>query len=340
MKAVVVERAKATPVVTDIEQPTIGPRDVLIKVEACGVCHSDLHLANGDWDWDIIKFPLVLGHEVTGVVEEVGKGVEHIQPGMKVGMPWLYASCGHCRECLRGEEILCAALQGTGVTVSGGYAEYLKAPADFVTMVPEPFSFIDAAPLFCAGVTSFSGLRNAHTKPGQRVAVFGIGGLGHLGVLYARAMGCEVIAISRKDEKLALAKRLGAHHLVNSEKEELGEALQDLGGADVILAPTIATEQMGKAVNGLAPDGTLMVLGAAPGSFSVSPEVLITGRRRIIGSPAGSRKDLRDCLEFSAKHNIRPMVETFPLEKTAEVFQRIKEDRVRFRAVLTVGVDR
>lgn len=230
---------------------------------------------------------------------------------------------------------MCTALQGTGVTVPGGYAEYLKAPADFVTMVPEPFSFVEAAPLFCAGVTSFSGLRNANTKPGQRVAVFGIGGLGHLGVRYARAMGCEVIAISRKDEKLALAERLGAHHLVNSEKEELGQALQDLGGADVILAPTIATEQMGKAVDGLAPDGTLMVLGAAPGSFSVSPDVVISGRRKIIGSPAGSRKDLRDCLEFSAKHDIRPMVETYPLEKTADVFQRIEEDRVRFRAVLT-----
>lgn len=335
MKAVIVKQAKATPVVMDVAKPTIGPREVLIRVKACGVCHSDLHLANGDWDWDIIKFPLVLGHEVTGVVEEIGTEVEHVHPGANVGMPWLYASCGQCRECLRGEEIMCATLQGTGVTVPGGYAEYLKAPADFVTMVPEPFSFVDAAPLFCAGITSFSGLRNANTKSGQRVAVFGIGGLGHLGVLYAHAMGCEVIAISRKDEKLALAERLGAHRLINSEKEELGEALQALGGADVILAPTIATEQMGKAVEGLAPDGTLMVLGAAPGSFRVHPDVVISGRRKIIGSPAGSRKDLRDCLEFSARHGIRPMVETYPLEKTAEVFRRIEEDRVRFRAVLT-----
>ncbi|MFQ5847636.1 MAG: alcohol dehydrogenase catalytic domain-containing protein [Candidatus Methylomirabilales bacterium] len=335
MKAVVVERPKATPAVREMSQPTIGPRDVLIKVRACGVCHSDLHLANGDWEWDIIKFPLILGHEVAGVVEEIGKEVDHLQRGAKVGMPWLYATCGRCRECLRGEEILCAALQGTGVTVPGGYAEYLKAPADYVTVFPETLSFVDAAPLFCAGVTSFSGLRNAHTTAGQRVAVFGIGGLGHLGVLYARAMGCEVIAISRKDEKLTLAQRLGAHHLINAEQGKVAQALQDLGGADVILAPTIATEQMGEVLGGLAPDGTLMILGAAPGSFSVSPDVMISGRRKIIGSPAGSRKDLRDCLAFSARHTIRPMIETYPLEQTAEVFQRIKDDRVRFRAVLT-----
>ncbi|MFQ5880954.1 MAG: alcohol dehydrogenase catalytic domain-containing protein [Candidatus Methylomirabilales bacterium] len=336
MKAVVVEKAKATPVVREIEKPTIGPRDVLINVKACGVCHSDLHLAGGDWDWEIVQFPLILGHEVAGIVEETGKEVQHLQPGVKVGMPWLYATCGHCRECLRGEEIMCAALQGTGVTVPGGYAEYLKAPANYVTLLPQAFSFVDAAPLFCAGVTSFSGLLNANTKPGQRVAVLGIGGLGHLGVLYARAMGCEVIAISRKDEKLTLAQHLGAHHVINSEKGKVAEALQDLGGADVILAPTIATEKMGEVLDGLAPDGTLVVLGVAPGSFSVSPEVLIAGRRKIIGSPAGSRKDLRDCLEFSAKHGIRPMVETHPLEKIAEVFQRIKDDKVRFRAVLTL----
>ncbi len=165
MKAVVVERAKATPVVKEVEKPSIGPREVLIKVRACGVCHSDLHLANGDWEWDIIKFPLILGHEVAGVVEEVGGEVTHLRPGTKVGMPWLYASCGHCRECLRGEEILCARHQGTGATVPGGYAEYLKARADYVTIIPEPLSFIDAAPLFCAGITSFAGLRNGDARP-------------------------------------------------------------------------------------------------------------------------------------------------------------------------------
>jgi D-arabinose 1-dehydrogenase-like Zn-dependent alcohol dehydrogenase len=336
MKAVVVEQAKATPVVKEIEKPIIGPREVLINVKACGVCHSDLHLANGDWNWDIVKFPLLLGHEVAGVVEEAGREVTHLRPGTKVGMPWLYSSCGRCRECLRGEEIICAHLQGTGVSVPGGYAEYLKAHADYVTMIPDPLGFIEAAPLFCAGITSFSGLRNADTKPGQRVAVLGIGGLGHLGVLYARAMGCDVIAISRKDEKLTLAQHLGAHHAINSEKEKVGQALQDLGGADVILAPTIATEKMGEVLDGLAPDGTLVILGAAPGAFSVSPDIMIAGRRKIIGSPAGSRKDLRDCLEFSVRHGIRPMVETYPLEKVAEVFQRIREDKVRFRAVLTL----
>jgi alcohol dehydrogenase, propanol-preferring len=334
MKAVVVEKPKAIPVVADVPSPAIGPRDVLIKVEACGVCHSDLHLTNGDWDWDIITFPLIPGHEVAGVIEETGKEVTHLRPGARVGMPWLHASCGRCRECLRGEEIMCAALEGTGVTVPGGYAEYLKAPAEYVTAIPESLSPLDAAPLFCAGVTSFAGLRNADTRPGQRVAVFGIGGLGHLGVRYAHAMGCEVIAISRKDEKLALARHFGAHHLINSEKASAAEALRELGGADVILAPTIATERMGEVLEGLAPDGTLVVLGAAPGVFRVSPDVLISGRRKIIGSPAGSRKDMRDCLEFSARHGIRPMVETYPLEKVADVFQRIRDDRIRFRAVL------
>lgn len=336
MRVAVVEKPKAPIVVREVEKPLIGPHDVLIRVEACGVCGSDLHLAFGDWTWELIKFPLIPGHEVAGVVEAVGAEVGHVSPGTRVGMPWLFSACGHCRECLRGEEILCHGQEGTGVSVPGGYAEYLRAPADFVTEIPPAFSSVEAAPLFCAGVTVYTGLTNAGVRPGQRVAVLGIGGLGHLAVLFAAAMGLEVVAISRSDEKLRLAERLGAQHAINQGVRPVGDALRDFGGVDLVLAPTIATEVMGQVLDGLAPDGTLVVLGAAPGTFAVSPEVLVAGRRRILGSPAGSRKDLRDCLAFASRHSIRPMVETYPLAEVGRVFARVQQGLVRFRAVLTL----
>jgi D-arabinose 1-dehydrogenase-like Zn-dependent alcohol dehydrogenase len=337
MKAVVIKEQNGEVAVEERERPSPGPGQVLIRVHACGVCHSDLAVLHGAFPFT--QFPLVPGHEVAGVVEEVGEGVAWPETGARVGMPWLYSSCGHCEQCTRGDEVLCqVAPQITGVTTDGGYAEFMLAPAAYVAPIPDALDFADAAPLMCAGLTVYNGLRNAGFEPGDRVAVIGLGGLGHLGVLYAKAMGARVAVLSSSPDKEDEAKELGAERFISEEGTALSEALLDWeGGANVILATAPSTTPMTDALPGLAPDGTLAVLGAAAGEISVSPMDLIGARRHLIGSPSGSRKDIRDALQFAATHDVRPRITRRPLEDAADVLNEMHERRLRGRVVLTVA---
>ena len=309
---------------------------VLIRVHACAVCHSDLDVAQGAFPF--AQYPIVPGHEVAGVVEEVGEGVEWPQVGARVGMPWLYSSCGHCKQCTRGDEVLCPQMQVTGVVQDGGYAEFMLAPAAYVAPIPDSLDFAEAAPLMCAGLTVYNGLRNAGFEPGDRVAVIGLGGLGHLGVLYAKEMGGRVAVVSSSSEKEQESHKLGAERFINTEENSVAEALGDWeGGANVILATAPSAESMSDALPGLAPGGTLVVLGVAPGEISASPMDLVPGRRRLMGSPSGSRKDIRDALEFAATHDVRPRIAERPLEDAGDVLNEMHERRLRDRVVLIMA---
>ena len=336
MRAAVINEPNGGVAIENRERPTPGPGQVLIRVHACGVCHSDLNVLQGAFPF--AQYPIVPGHEVAGVVEEVGSGVEWPETGARVGMPWLYSSCGHCEQCTRGEEVLCqVAPNVTGVTADGGYAEFMLAPAAYVAPIPDALGFADAAPLMCAGLTVYNGLRNAGFQPGMRVAVIGLGGLGHLGVLYAKAMGARVAVLSGSPDKEGEAKDLGAELFVNTREGSVAEELLGWeGGANVILATAPSVEPMTAALPGLAPDGTLAVLGAAPGEISVTPMDLIGARRRVMGSPSGSRKDVRDALAFAAEAGVRPLVTTRPLEAAGDTLNDMHEGRLRNRVVLTM----
>ena len=337
MKAVVIKEQNGEVAVEERERPSPGPGQVLIRVHACGVCHSDLAVLQGAFPF--VEFPLVPGHEVAGVVEEVGEGVAWPETGARVGMPWLYSSCGHCEQCVRGDEVLCqVAPQITGVTQDGGYAEFMLAPASYAAPIPDALDFADAAPLMCAGLTVFNGLRNAGFSPGDRVGVIGLGGLGHLGVLYAQAMGGRVAVLSGSPDKEDEAKELGAENFINTADGSTAEALQDWeGGANIILATAPAVEPIVESFPGLAPDGTLVVLGLAPEGITVDPAALITNRLHLMGSPSGSRKDVRDALEFAAAHDVRPRITRRPLDDAADVLSEMDERRLRGRVVLTVA---
>jgi propanol-preferring alcohol dehydrogenase len=253
-------------------------------------------------------------------------------------MPWLYSSYDRCEQCTRGEEVLCqVSPQVTGVTTDGGYAEFMLAPASYVAPIPDALDFADAAPLMCAGLTVYNGLRNAGFEPGERVAVIGLGGLGDLGVLYAKAMGARVVVLSCSPAKENEAKELGAKRFISEEGAALSEALLDWeGGANVILATAPSTKPMTDAYPGLAPDVTLAVLGAAAGEISVAPMDLIGARRHLVGSPSCSRKDIRDTLQFAATHDVRPQITKRPLEDAADVLDELQERRLRGRVVLTI----
>lgn len=336
MRAAVINEPNGGVEIQNRERPEPGPGQVLIRVHACGVCHSDLNVLEGAFPF--AQYPIVPGHEVAGVVEEVGSGVEWPETGARVGMPWLYSSCGHCEQCTRGEEVLCqVAPNVTGVTADGGYAEFMLAPASYVVPIPDALDFTEAAPLMCAGLTVYNGLRNAGFQPGMRVAVIGLGGLGHLGVLYAKAMGARVAVLSASPDKEEEAKDLGAELFINSREGSVAETLLGWeGGANIILATAPSVEPMTAAIPGLAPDGTLAVLGAAAGEISVTPMDLIGARRRVMGSPSGSRKDVRDALKFAAEAGVRPIVTTRPLEAAGDTLNEMHEGRLRNRVVLTM----
>ncbi len=336
MKVVVVKAAK-TPVMIEerpIPQPKAG--EVLIKVHACGVCHSDLAVRDGQMPF--ATFSRVLGHEVAGVVEKVGEGVTWPSVGDHVGMPWLFSGCGHCDQCVRGADILCPFATITGVTKDGGYQEYMIAPALYVAPIPDGLGFADAGPLMCAGLTVFNGMRQAGFRPGQKVAVIGLGGLGHLAVLYAKAMGGRVAVISNTPDKQEEAHELGAEYFVNTKAQKAGDALRQWdGGADIILATAPSTEAATDAVPGLAPDGTLVVLGVGPGIVSAGPMDLIGSRRRVMGSPSGGRSDVRATLNFSAHNKVLPRITKFPLEDAGKVLDLMNSGKLRGRAVLMIA---
>ncbi len=334
MKAALLERVREPLAVTEEPAPAVGPDDVLVRVHACGVCHADLHIADGMLEAQGVPLPLLLGHEVAGVVSEVGSEVTHPRPGDRVGMYFQF-NCGHCRYCLAGEEEVCGARRMAGFGgAPGGYAEYIVLPAANALPLPEGLDFVDAAPLFCAGLTMFGALKNGGVRPGQRVAVLGIGGLRHLGLALARAMGAEVVALTSSKSKADLARQLGAHEVIAGDG--MGQRLLQMGGADVIVSTTIDSGAVAQALQGLAPLGTLVLTGATMDPLPVIPGLLLFQQQRVIGSTIGSRGDMMELLQFVTATGIRPMTETYALDEVNAAHARVRANEIRFRAVLTM----
>jgi len=317
----------------EIPEPPAGW--VRVKVEACGVCHSDSLVKDGHWPG--IQYPRVPGHEVIGVVDLLGEGVKPWKIGQRVGVGWHGGNCGYCDHCRRGEFFACeVALLTTGISFDGGYAEYMVAPAQALAQVPDELSAIDGAPLMCAGVTTFNALRNSGARGGDVVAVLGIGGLGHLGVQFAAKMGFQTVAIARGKDKEAFAKKLGASHYIDSQASDPAVELNKLGGAKVVIATVTNGPAMSATLGGLAPNGVLMVIGAA-GPLSVDPILLISGERSVKGWYSGTSIDSQDTLRFSTSNNVRSMNEIFPFDRAAEAYDRMMSGKARFRVVLQIG---
>jgi D-arabinose 1-dehydrogenase-like Zn-dependent alcohol dehydrogenase len=305
---------------------------VRVQVHACGVCHSDLLVTQGLWPG--IEYPRIPGHEVAGVVDAVGEGVTGFAVGDRVGLGWHGGHDGTCRACSAGRHKDCTSAGITGLTMDGGYAEYVVAPAVALARVPEGLSFSVAAPILCAGVTTFNALRNSGARSGDLVAVQGLGGLGHLGVQYARAMGFEVVALSRGAEKEPFARELGAHHYVDTNDEGFAERVQALGGARIVLATAPSTKAIAATLPALGLEGTLLIVVAAHEPIEVSALALIPGDRRIQGWSSGTGADSTDALEFSKLRGIEPMIERFPLDEAPQALERMTSGEVRFRAVI------
>jgi D-arabinose 1-dehydrogenase-like Zn-dependent alcohol dehydrogenase len=315
-----------------IPEPSAG--SVRIKVQACGICHSDSFVKDGGAPG--LQYPRVPGHEVAGVIDAVGQGVPDWTPGQRVGVGWHGGYCGHCDHCRRGEFFACLTGQVTGITFDGGYAEYMIAPASAVARVPAGLGPVEAGPLLCAGITTFNALRNGGARPGDVVAVLGLGGLGHLGVQYAMKMGFHVVGIARGKDKEPLARKLGASTYIDSQAQDPAAELQKLGGAKAILATATSGEAMASVQGGLAVNGTMLLIGAAP-SMQISPIFLLSGSRSIKGWYSGTAIDSEDTLTFSARTGVRSMNETFPLERVTEAYDRMLSGKARFRVVLTIA---
>ncbi|NMO33262.1 alcohol dehydrogenase catalytic domain-containing protein [Streptomyces sp. GMY01] len=318
------------------EVPEPGPGHVRIAVEACGICHSDALFVDGAMPGT--RFPLVPGHEIAGRIEALGPGAAEYgwQVGDRVTVGWFGGSCQHCTACRQGDFIVCENLKVPGWSYDGGFAERTVAPVDALARIPDTLEASDAGPMACAGVTVFNGLRRSAARPGDLVAVLGLGGLGHLGVQYAAAMGFETAAIARGADKADFAARLGAHHYVDSTAGvPVAEALQALGGAKVVLATVGNAAAVSATVDGLTHRGELVVIGVAPEPLGISPLQLITGAREVRGHPSGTAQDVQDTMEFSALHGIRPMTETAPLAEAGEAYRKMLSGAARFRMVLT-----
>jgi len=334
MRAAQVSRPSGPLEIVERPIPEPGAGQVRLRVLACGICHSDSLVKEGAWPG--IQYPRVPGHEVSGVIDAVGLGVVQWKPGERVGVGWHGGYDGHCEYCRRGEFFACVTGQVTGLTFDGGYAEYVVAPASAVARMPSELPPVDAAPLMCAGVTTFNALRNSGARPGEVVAVLGLGGLGHLGVQYAAKMGFRTVAIARGKDKRPLSQQLGASVYIDSQSQDPAAELVKLGGAKIILATATSGEAMSAVQGGLAVNGTLLIIGAAA-SMQVSPLFLLSGCRSIKGWYSGTSIDSEDTLSFSARSGVRSMNETFPLERVAEAYERMMSGKARFRVVLTMG---
>ncbi|MFO1497965.1 MAG: alcohol dehydrogenase [Verrucomicrobiota bacterium] len=332
MRAAQVTRPNGPFELVEREIPAPGPGQVRVQVEACGICHSDALVKEGHWPG--LQFPRVPGHEVVGVVDALGAGVTEWKLGQPVGVGWHGGHCGHCDACRRGDFFGCqVALQITGISFDGGYADYMVAPAIAMAAVPEQLAPVEAAPLMCAGITTYNALRHTSARPGDLVAVLGLGGLGHLAVQYAAKMGFKTVGIARGQDKEPLARRLGAHHYIDSQAEDPAAALQKLGGAKVILATVTAGAAMTAVHGGLGLNGTLVVIGAAE-SMTVSPLFLLSGRRSVQGWYSGTAIDSQDTLAYSVLSGVRSMNEVYPLSQVAEAYDRMISGKARFRVVL------
>jgi D-arabinose 1-dehydrogenase-like Zn-dependent alcohol dehydrogenase len=334
MKAVQVPKAGADFEIVEREIPQPGPGQVRIRVQACGVCHSDVLTKEGGWPG--ITYPRVPGHEVAGVIDEAGAGVTQWKKGQRVGVGWHGGQDGTCLPCRRGDFANCAHLKISGISFDGGYSEYMVAPVEALAMMPESLDAAEAAPLLCAGVTTFNALRHSGAMPSDLVAVQGIGGLGHLGIQFAQKFGYRTVAVGRGTENAALAKKLGASVYIDSGATNAAAELQKLGGARVILATAPSSKAMSSLIDGLGMNGRLMVVGATTDPLEVTPLQLIFGMRSIQGWASGIPTDSEDTLRFAESTGVRPMIEKFPLEKAAEAYARMMSGKAQFRVVLTM----
>ena len=334
MKAVQVPKAGADFEIVEREIPQPGPGQVRIHVQACGVCHSDVVTKDGLFPG--ITYPRVPGHEVAGVIDEVGAGVATWKKGQRVGVGWHGGQDGTCLSCRRGDFGTCANLKVCGISYDGGYAEYVVAPVEALAQMPESLAAAEAAPLMCAGITTFNALRHSGALPSDLVAVQGIGGLGHLGIQFANKFGYRVAAVGRGPENAALAKKLGAHVYIDSAANNAAAELQKLGGARVILATAPSAKAMSSLVDGLGMNGRMMVVGAPAEPVEVSALALLFGRKSLQGWPSGIPTDSEDTLRFAEMTGVRPMIEKYPLEKAAEGYARMMSGKAEFRVVLTM----
>lgn len=335
MRAMVVKSAGEGPFLEERDVPEPGRGEVRIKVHACGVCHSDHYCVEALWPG--LELPRVPGHEIAGVVDAVGEDVTRLEAGDRVGLGWHGGHDGTCSACLKGKFLFCDNEQITGLTIDGGYAEYVVAPAVACARVPDGMPFAEAGPLLCAGVTTFNALRNSGARPGDLVGIQGLGGLGHLGVQYARAMGFRVVAISRGQEKDPFARELGAHHYVDANDDGFAERMADLGGARVILATAPNAKAISALVPGLGIEGCLMVVGASFEPLEIGAVDLISGSRRVQGWASGTATDSTDAMAFAKAHDVKPLIETFPLEDARAAYDRMMSGDARFRVVIDVA---
>lgn len=336
MKAAVVTDFTKPLEIKEVERPTVSDGKVLVKVEACGVCHTDLHAARGDWPVKP-EPPFIPGHEGVGVVVEVGHGVTSVREGDRVGVPWLHHACGHCNACITGWETLCRTEpQYTGYTVNGGFSEYVEADPTYVGHLPKGLEFAPAAPILCAGVTVYKGLKECDLRPGQTVVISGIGGLGHLAVQYARAMGLHVIAVDVAEDKLALARDLGAGAAINAVTEDPIAEVARLGGAEGVLVTAVSNTAFSQGVGMLAPGGTMSLVGLPPGDFPLNIFDVVLNRKTIRGSIVGTRADLAESLSFAAEGKVASHYATDSLDNINGIFDRMEQGQIDGRIVMTL----
>jgi D-arabinose 1-dehydrogenase-like Zn-dependent alcohol dehydrogenase len=335
MRSVQVTKPKGPFKIVERDIPEPGTRHVRIKVQACGVCHGDSITKEGLFPG--IQYPKVPGHEIAGVIDAIGNNVIEWKTGQRVGVGWHGGHCGHCESCRRGDFLLCTYAQVPGISYDGGYADYIIAPTEALASIPDELSATDAAPMMCAGVTTYNALRNSGAREGDIVAIMGVGGLGHLGIQFASKMGFKTIAIARGNDKEQLVKKLGAIHYIDSKSQNPVEELLKLGGAKIILGTGPGGKALSSVLGGLAVNGKLITIGASDEPLEVSPNFLLSGRRSIIGWNSGTSIDSQDTLSFSVLTGVRSMNEVFPIERAAEAYELMMNGNVRFRAVLTTG---
>ncbi|GAA61737.1 alcohol dehydrogenase [Pseudoalteromonas sp. BSi20652] len=336
MKAAINNEYKGKLQIVDLPIPEVGINDVLVKIAACGVCHTDLHACHGDWPVKP-KMPLVPGHEGVGVIEKVGSNIKHLEVGDRVGVPWLYSACGHCEFCLDGKETLCLSQHNTGYSIDGSYAEYCLAHGDYVVKIPQELGFSEAAPLFCAGVTTYKALKVSGAKPGQWVAIVGVGGLGHLAVQYAKAMGFNVIAVDTGKEKLALAKELGADITLDFKDVVPCDAIFDqVGGAHAVVCTAVSKAGFEQAYKSVRRGGKCVLVGLPPEDMPLPIFDTVLNGVSVVGSIVGTRKDLQECLEFAAQGKVKAIIEEKRLEDINEIFDDMLKGEINGRIVVTI----
>jgi alcohol dehydrogenase, propanol-preferring len=336
MKAAVVREFRQPLMIDEVPVPEVGPGQILVKIEASGVCHTDLHAADGDWPVKPSP-PFIPGHEGVGSVVALGAGVTAVKEGDRVGVPWLHTACGHCRHCLGGWETLCDGQQNTGYSVNGGFAEYALADPNYVGHLPDSLDWNAAAPILCAGVTVYKGLKETDTKPGDTVVISGIGGLGHVAVQYAKAMGLNVIAVDISDEKMALAREMGADAAINAKTTDpVAEVKKLCGGAQGVLVTAVSPQAFSQGLGMLAKGGTMALVGLPPGSFALDIFNTVLMRKTIRGSIVGTRLDLAECLQFAGDGKVKVHYSLEPLEAINDIFGRMRENRIDGRVVMKI----